>query len=75
MIYLKFGLYDYETQKEISVDVVSDDCEKVLRQLHKSAEATFLLTLSAWGIEDLTPPPFIFSDVVIRDNAGKSLSV
>ncbi|GAA6257088.1 hypothetical protein F070042J6_29400 [Bacteroides sp. f07] len=71
LIYLKFGLYDYETQKEISVDVVSDDCEKVLRQLYKPAEAPFLLTLRAWGIEDLTPPPFIFSDVVIRDNAGK----
>lgn len=68
LIYLKYGLFDNtDDLGYISIETVTSDAERILEMLKENEDDRFKLRLRCDTIEELTPPPFISSSVIVKD--------
>lgn len=68
LIYLKYGLFDStDDVGHIDIEAVTSEASRILEILSENEDDRFLLRLRCDSIEELTPPPFISTSVIVKD--------
>lgn len=74
LIYILFGLYDFKDANTfMTLDEIRSNCAEIYQLATKAGENKWLITLTVSSIEDLTPPPFMTTTVVLKDTKSEDV--